>query len=660
MIMWERISGSDRLQLIPGNGAVRSLVHNGREILQESETLFLLNLRSGKTVTGKDFSDITDDGESIFFHNARALPGMSVTVRLVSGGNGVFRIRLAEAVLPEGDALLSYELPLLTIPDDYDILDPLSEGRIVPPNMRYDSSRNYDIDDYWGRYPGICQAQFIAAFDKTGGIRFFARDPLCRPKRIMLWGKTRGGIHIEIRDFAQGVYRGDFELEFSAFDGDWMEAARPYRDWVFASGILPAEPEFPAWVRKSPVFLTYVVCGEGKLSAEPNCFVPYTNALPWIRAIAEATESPVLALPMRWDNRGPWTPVAQWPPVGGAESWCEFVRELHKEGHFAGLYGSGTAWTTHVYPTGKDYPAAPDGWGCCDPDGKLHERDFKPFRRSTSLCLMQKCVRDYIVEECRRIASSGIDFFQLFDQDLGGCVFPCFSKDHGHPAGSGPHETEAGKTLQREIIAALRRDGSMAVIGTEQAAAEPFIGTLPVNDLRTNAVTGVPLYSFLYHELTANYSGNQCYHYAFDPEKSPENLLYRTALGFASGALLTIPLRKNGEVDWGAGAPWTLPAPPQKEMLTLVRNLNALRRRYPEFLLEGRMMPLPELEIPNHKLYLAKGESIEVPTVLCTLWNDRKGGKMLFCANYLTQLQRIEVAGRTVEVPPLDALPIRL
>jgi len=178
--------------------------------------------------------------------------------------------------------------------------------------------------------------------------------------------------------------------------------------------------------------------------------------------------------------------------------------------------------------------------------------------------------------------------------------------------------------------------------------------------LRTNAVTGVPLYSFLYHELTANYSGNQCYHYAFDPEKSPENLLYRTALGFASGALLTIPLRKNGEVDWGAGAPWTLPAPPQKEMLTLVRNLNALRRRYPEFLLVGRMMPLPELEIPSHKLYLAKGESIEVPTVLCTLWNDRKGGQMLFCANYLPQAQQIKFAGRTVEVPPLDALPIRL
>ena len=266
MMMWERISGSDHLFLIPGNGAVRSLIHNGREILQESTTLFLLNLRSGKKVTGKDFSSVADDGECIVFRDNHALPGMSVTVRLISCGNGVFRIQLAEAVLPEGDALLSYELPLLTIPDDYDILDPLSEGRIVPPDMRYDSSRNYDIDDYWGRYPGICQAQFISALNKTGGIRFFARDPLCRPKRIMLWGKTRGGIHIEIRDFAQGVYRGDFELEFSAFDGDWMEAARPYRDWVFASGILPAEPEFPAWVFKSPVFLTYVVCGEGSSS----------------------------------------------------------------------------------------------------------------------------------------------------------------------------------------------------------------------------------------------------------------------------------------------------------------------------------------------------------------------------------------------------------
>ena len=607
--MWERISGSDRLQLIPENGAVRSLLHNGREILLESETLFLLKLRSGKKVTGADFSDITDDGESIRFRNDRAGLGMSVTVRLYPAGNGVFRIRLAEAVLPEGDSLLSYELPLLTVPDDFDVLDPLSEGRIVTPEYRYESSRNYDIDDHWGRYPGFCQAQFIAAFDDRGGIRFFARDPLCRPKRIMFWGKTCGGLHIEIRDFAQSVYRSDFELEFSAFDGGWMEAARPYRDWIFASGILPARPERPDWVHQSPVFVTYVVCGEGKLSAEPNCFVPYTNALPWLRAVADATGSKVLALPMRWDHRGPWTPVAQWPPVGGAESWCEFVRELHREGHFAGLYGSGTSWTTHVYPTGKDYPAPPEGWGCCDPDGELHKRDFKPFRRSTPLCLMQKDVRDYIVEECRRIAASWIDFYQLFDQYIGGGVSPCYSNDHGHPAGAGPHETEAGKALQRELIAALRRGGYAAVIGTENGAAEPFIGTLPVNDLRTNAVIGVPLHSFLFHEVTSDYSGNQCYHAVFDPEKSPENLLYRTALGFAVGAMLTVPMRKNGEVDWGGGAPWTLPAPPQREMLTLVRNLNALRRHYPEFLLDGRMMPLPELEIPTHTLYLAKGDA---------------------------------------------------
>ena len=152
-MIWERISGGDHLFLIPGNGAVRSLIHNGREILLESKTLFLLNLRSGKMVAGADFSDITDNGESIFFRSCPALPGMSVTVRLVPDGSGAFRIQLSEAVLPEGDALLSYELPLLTIPDDYDVLDPISEGRIVPTDMRYDSSRNYDIDDYWGRYP---------------------------------------------------------------------------------------------------------------------------------------------------------------------------------------------------------------------------------------------------------------------------------------------------------------------------------------------------------------------------------------------------------------------------------------------------------------------------------------------------------------------------
>lgn len=91
-------------------------------------------------------------------------------------------------------------------------------------------------------------------------------------------------------------------------------------------------------------------------------------------------------------------------------------------------------------------------------------------------------------------------------------------------------------------------------------------------------------------------------------------------------------------------------------MLTLVRNLNALRRRYPQFLLDGRMMPLPELKIPSHALYLANGKSIGVPAVLCTLWDDRKGTQMLFCTNWLTRKQAVQVMGRSLEVPPLDAV----
>ena len=98
--MWERVSAADRLALDPETGAIRSLLHNGREILQKSETLFLLNLRSGKKVTGSDFSSVADDGEFIHFRGSRTLQGMSVTIRLYSAGDGAFRILLHEAVLP--------------------------------------------------------------------------------------------------------------------------------------------------------------------------------------------------------------------------------------------------------------------------------------------------------------------------------------------------------------------------------------------------------------------------------------------------------------------------------------------------------------------------------------------------------------------------------
>ncbi len=654
---WLRNAGADQLRLVPGSGAVASLVHHGREFLFPSETLFTLTFRSGRIVTGNDFALCSDNGEILTFRECRTLADLQVSIRLYSQEHS-FRVSPHEIQIPPGEMLVSCDLAPLCVPQDYTILDPVHGGTLVPPDKRFDSTRPYDVDEHWGRYPGICQVPFLAAFDHIGGIRFFARDRQCRPKRIMHWGTERYGLHIETYDAAEGIYHGNYELEFSAFEGDWMTAAEAYRQWLLSSHLLEKARKHPDFVQQSPLFVTYVVSGEGTLSAVPNEFVPYENALPGLLAIAEETESKVLALPMRWEHRGPWTPIQQWPPVGGGDSFCRLVEKLHQHGHYAGIYGSGTSWTTYVYSAETEYPSPPDHFPVRDSDGKIHQSDFKPFRRSVPLCLMQKEVRKRIVGEAVKVAASGVDFYQLFDQDLGGEVPHCYASDHGHLSAPGAHETEAGLMLHQELRDAFRKAGCPAVLGTEDAAAEPYIIDFPVNDLRTNAVHFIPFYSFLTHEFTANFSGNQCEYARFDVEKSPENLLYRTALGFANGAMLTVPMRKNGELDWGAGAPWTLPAPPRKEFMTLAGRLNALRRKYPEYLLDGRMMPVPELHVAKHRLFLKNGDKITVPAVLCSCWQSPAGEKKLFAANFLPKDRKITVSGKQYRVPALDGAVI--
>lgn len=661
-------AGKDELHLAMEDGSLLELRHGGRNLIRKGEVLFRLHFRSGEVVSSTDFGDVCCAGEFFHYRSCGTLAGVEVAIRIRGveepPGTCAFRLSLDRVGIPEGKILSSYEFPLFHLPDEFTVLDPLSEGRLLPPGERYDSAQPYEENDQLGHYPGYCQVQLTAGFDERGGVRLFARDELFRPKRIRVIGNTDGGFSIETFDVAEaGEFRGAFEFELSAFDGDWMEAARPYRDWVYSSGILPAiPPEDPPWVASSPVVVTYAVCGEGVLTAEPNCFIPYRNALPALRRIARATESRIMALPMRWDARGPWTPPLQWPPVGGADSFAELVQSLHEEGHLIGLYGSGVSWTTYVYSTGSVIGPGPVELMTTDPDGEALRYDFKPYRQATKLCLSCAKSRKIIRDELLRVAASGVDFYQLFDQDLGGGVPGCFSREHGHAPGRGPHETAAGREFHAELRRALQERGFKLTIGAEDGAAEPFLGELRFNDLRLWPAHFVPLHAYMFHEIATDFTGNQCMGLFFDCVKSPENLLYRIAQGFAAGALLTVPMRKNGEVDWAGGAPWTMPEPPSEKVLTLVRNLNRVRKRHPEFLLHGRMIPTGKIDgIAWTNLATASGGSLAVPTVLATGWESgTTGERAVILANWSEEAQHLQIDGNSIPVPALDAAVFKL
>lgn len=155
---------------------------------------------------------------------------------------------------------------------------------------------------------------------------------------------------------------------------------------------------------------------------------------------------------------------------------------------------------------------------------------------------------------------------------------------------------------------------------------------LETSDFRSEPV---PAYSFVFHEYTTNFFGNQCnVGDEISGEAYPDNYQFRLAEAFVGGCVLTVNLRDTGEMDWGAASDWEQPAPPQASLLTLVRNLNAVRKSHRHFLLHGRMeKPYCRIECGTYHVK-AYGVERAYASIRQSSWTSQDGRKGQVLANY--------------------------
>lgn len=703
-------------------------VQSGRSFLADQVTLPLFTLRfrdeGGEPVLvtsdelGFTFCPGGGDGELgvLIFSDQTGL-GVSARIRLMAGDrDSEVHWRLALEHSRPG-YLEWVEFPGIVFTGDLIgqggdgvLFSPTTEGVLVEDiRVRQGSFLAYQPAEYpnhgWcGYYPGNAQMQFFCFTRTDDTIYLGAHDPTHTTKELEFC-PHEGGVRIIVKVFPGAITAGKYELPYpivmAGIQGDWQDAAARYRDWIQSKEVtMPKKIRENGhhWLEESPIIVSYPVTGEGHHSGptQVNEYFPFPNASPVVRRLGEALDSKMLALVMHWEGTAPWSPPYCWPPRGGEEGLRQLADELHTDGHLLGIYTSGVAWTNTSNTGDGTYNCTEEleqkgliRHMCRGPKGEYESKicNCDEIRWGYDICVSTEFAREVMAEEAVKIASAGVDYLQLFDQNLGGAAYQCYDGAHGHVPAPGPWQAPAMKNLTATVLQRLAEAGKGEVIlGCEAAPAECYIDQLPLNDLRYhmgyNYGRPVPAFAFVFHEYSVNFMGNGVEALALlDHIKSPFNLMLRIAHSFCAGDLLAGVLKDHGEIHWSWCVKWDVPPPPQEPLLAFMKHLNQWRREEGKpFLYFGRMEKLVPFDgAESLTLYLNPERlvgQLDYPAVLGSRWSSPDGRDAQFLVNYSDRPQTVtlrtdrncilrrdpvsaareDVVDAQVSIPPLRAV----
>ncbi len=703
-------SSGAKLRLSERCGAVESLVTaDGAERVVPAAEAFTLQLLDGKgEPTRLKSSEFACEPRVTFAGGGRgatALPvgdgraggpcsplgftwrhanGLVVKMK-IEAANGEFRFTPSVEGIPVGMLLEWFDGPQVCISPDRKLFWPEWDGIEV---TKY-NSRPYQVIGYRERfspsfssplYPGLAQMQFMAAYKAGRGLYFSAVDSGHTPKAVNWEQIDDKTVRLTLQTFCgdldkDGAWRPKFHYLLRPYDGGWMEACEIYRDWVRTLPDFQKKPNRPKWMYDSPVNLIYPVRGYGRDAGrdmKPNRMFPYVNAMPVVEKYGKALDSRIMALLMHWEGTAPWAPPYVWPPFGGEEELAKFRDALHARGDLLGVYCSGTAWTqiSAIVPSysleqrfedehlGRHMMRGPKGQitaTICN--------GFDSQKLGYDMCLAEDWCVGEILAEAAKLSRFGIDYSQFFDQNMGGGWLLCYAKHHKHPPIPGAWATDAMIALQKRLVEAEGASGM--VFGCEQTAATPYVPTLPYSDVR--AMPGlmyfgrpVPGSAFVFHEWMCNFTGNMC------GMKKRMDAFWRWMTGFHNGDMFSLVLNDSGEAVCGWPSLWNEPFPERDRLIPVLKELNAIRKKYPSFLLQGKMIR-PFLKCESRPATVeyrgwASG-TVETTEILTSFWENAKGERIGFASNWRQEPSELKIThadGRveTRTLAPLETIEL--
>jgi len=294
---------------------------------------------------------------------------------------------------------------------------------------------------------GGSEMHFGTLYDDAGsGLYWAMYDGEGYQKRSVYDNKTAEQIEFKLcctveNCLTPGVdFSSPYPIVLGAYEGDWWDAARMYREWALqqkwcAKGPWHKREDVADWLKECDIWIR----GDARR-------YPAELERDFIYELQDIVGGTIGVQLYGWyggeDGKADWSSTLGWPMV---EGYPEMIAETKARGIYH------TPYVNSLQTIVSD-PNCPKG---LEP-AFLLDKTLAPVTYHTEdgiiMCAATQTWKDMLVQACERLVRDGNCAGIYLDQLGGQCGTPCYADNHGHPVGGGHYATDG----LREICTAIR------------------------------------------------------------------------------------------------------------------------------------------------------------------------------------------------------------
>jgi len=356
-------------------------------------------------------------------------------------------------------------------------------------------------------YPGYACFQMCAlCAPERAGLYYAAYDGNGYYKQFCLGAtEDRQAMDLYLKHSPEGQglpgtgYTSPFPVVVGTFQGDWLTAARIYRQWAkqqvwCARGPLEERTDVAPWFKELAHWEFITANDYGRM----HYYQALLGGLPWANHW-----NYIWGVPGQGDTGSP----NLFPPVGGDQQMKEETAKLKAAGIHGIPYflGSALDWKSPQYTDWNMEAAITRGgeahYALDDPN--IPYTWFYPQTRFAWPCPHLDAWPDRAVEIVRHMMELGAGGVYL--DTTTGNGYQCFSKDHGHSVGGGNYWAMGNRRYLkrvRDVVKSVDPDGIMTGENACEIYNDLMDGYLLYNHDNPAAV---PAFQAIYHDYVGTY-----------------------------------------------------------------------------------------------------------------------------------------------------------